>query len=458
MRIALIGPAHPYKGGGARHTTELAHRLAAAGHDVVIESWRAQYPAWLYPGQQTVEVAEGEPYPRTRRSLSWWRPDGWLATGRRLRGFDLVAVVLLSPVQVPAYLGILAGLSRRASPRGALRSRPPRQAGPATVAICHNVLPHERRPGDVALTRALLRRTGAALTHSAEQAATARVLAPATRVAVARMPPHLPHSHAYTERERALPPATTRPGPPPGPAAAPRVESHPASHSCGCLTSAVLATPARHPHQTASGQTGLDRSGPGAGLHLLFFGIVRPYKGLDVLLHALARGPRGLTLTVAGEFWGGVAETKALIAELGLGDRVELRPGYVAADQIADLFARADALVLPYRAATASQNGWLAHAHGVPVIATRTGSLAEHVRDGIDGLTCEPADVDDLVRALERISAPGEAARLRSGIRELDPEPHWAAYLDVLCGLAPSARPGGRSRIRVLPRPDRRSS
>ena len=84
MRIALIGPAHPYKGGGARHTTELAHRLAAAGHDVIIESWRAQYPRRLYPGQQTVDVAEGEPYPRTYRRLAWYRPDGWLAAGRRL--------------------------------------------------------------------------------------------------------------------------------------------------------------------------------------------------------------------------------------------------------------------------------------------------------------------------------------------------------------------------------------
>ena len=44
MKIAIIGPAFPYKGGGAHHTTELAHRLAAAGHEVTLESWKAQYP------------------------------------------------------------------------------------------------------------------------------------------------------------------------------------------------------------------------------------------------------------------------------------------------------------------------------------------------------------------------------------------------------------------------------
>ena len=85
VRIALIGPAHPYKGGGARHTTERARKLAEAGHDVVIESWLHQYPAGLYPGgQQTVDVADGEPFANTRRRLSWRNPLGWWQAGRRL--------------------------------------------------------------------------------------------------------------------------------------------------------------------------------------------------------------------------------------------------------------------------------------------------------------------------------------------------------------------------------------
>jgi glycosyltransferase involved in cell wall biosynthesis len=84
VRVALIGPAHPYTGGGARHTTELARRLAAAGHDVVLESWSEQYPPGVYPGgRQTVDVPEGELFPRTRRLLSWCRPAGWVAAGDR---------------------------------------------------------------------------------------------------------------------------------------------------------------------------------------------------------------------------------------------------------------------------------------------------------------------------------------------------------------------------------------
>ena len=199
MKIALVGPAHPYKGGGARHTTELAHRLAAQGHDMIIESWRAQYPGRLYPGQQTVDVPEGEPYPRTRRRLAWYRPDGWLAEGRRLRPADLVVFAYLTPLQAPPYLAIMAGLRRPAR----------------TAVICHNVLPHERRPGDVPLTRALRSRADTVITHSAAQA---RDLAPAATVRTARIPPHLPTTRPQTQAtERAGFPAPA-PTPPPGPA------------------------------------------------------------------------------------------------------------------------------------------------------------------------------------------------------------------------------------------------
>jgi glycosyltransferase involved in cell wall biosynthesis len=169
---------------------------------------------------------------------------------------------------------------------------------------------------------------------------------------------------------------------------------------------------------------------------LLFFGIVRPYKGLDVLLRALAEGPDDVALTVAGEFWGGLDGTRELIRSLDLASRVELRPGYVPAADVPGLFAAADALVLPYRTATATQNVWMAYEHGVPVIATDVGGFGAQVRDGVDGLICAPDDVPSLAGALRRFYAPGEPERLRSGVRPVDHGPVWAAYLDALTGAA----------------------
>ncbi|RFU40083.1 glycosyltransferase [Actinomadura logoneensis] len=370
MRIAVVGPAFPYKGGGAHHTTELAHRLAAAGHEVVVESWRAQYPGFLYPGQQTIDEPEGEPFPGTLRRLDWRRPDGWWRAGRSLRGHDLVVLAVLSPVQVPAYLGILAGIGRRTP----------------VVALCHNVLPHERRPYDRPLMKALLTRVSGVLVHSEEQARLARTLT-ARPVRVAEMPAHLP-------------------------------------------------TPSGT--DGVSGVSGAADAAAEAGVRkrLLFFGIVRPYKGLDVLLRALAEGPPDVSLTVAGEFWGGLEETEALVASLGLADRVELRPGYVPAAEVPGLFAAADALVLPYRAATASQNVWMAFEHGLPVIATRVGGFPDQVRDGADGLLADPDDVASLAAAIKRFYRPGEPERLRAAVEAPDHGPLWDVYLATLTGAA----------------------
>jgi glycosyltransferase involved in cell wall biosynthesis len=374
LRIAIVGPTFPYKGGGAHHTTELAHQLTAAGHTVVLESWRAQYPAFLYPGQLTISEPEGEPFPQTRWELSWRRPDGWFRTGRRLRSYDLVVLTVLTSVQVPAYLCILAGL------------RSFKGRGPQVVALCHNVLPHERKAYDAPFMRALLRRVDRVLVHSGEQAAVARSLRPRGAadegLSVAELPPHLPAKRGAADR---------------------------------------LAEPYGR---------------------LLFFGVVRPYKGLDVLLRALAAGPPDVSLTVAGEFWTDLDATRRLIDSLGLADRVELRPGYVPAAEIPGLFAKVDAMVLPYRAATASQNVWMAHEHGVPVIATKSGALADHVRDGVDGLLCEPDDVASLSDALKRFYADGEPARLKDGVRPVDPEPFWADYIRTLLPDGHGAHPG----------------
>lgn len=130
-----------------------------------------------------------------------------------------------------------------------------------------------------------------------------------------------------------------------------------------------------------------------------------------------------MSLRDAGEFWGGTGSTEELIAELGREDRVELRPGYVTATEVPDLFTDVDALALPYRSATATLNAFLAFEHGVPVIGTRVGTMEQDVEDGVIGVLCAPDDVASLADALHRFDAENEPLRLRRGSARSTPDP-----------------------------------
>jgi glycosyltransferase involved in cell wall biosynthesis len=252
--------------------------------------------------------------------------------------------------------------------------------GTRSVVIANNVTPHESRVASRVLTGALLRRVDSVLVHGPDQAAEARALTN-KRVQEARLPPHFPG-------------------------------------------------PAENPHPAVAAEGRVHNA-------LLFFGLVRPYKGLDVLLRSLAVARARPRLLVAGEFWQSETAIRELITDLELSSRVTLRPGYVDTEDIPSLFEAADALVLPYRNATGSQNAQLAFRYGIPVIATKTGSLSDSVRHGVDGITCNPDDVADLARAIDRLYEPGEVARLRAGIRFEDGSKEWNTYVETLVGVLP---------------------
>lgn len=168
-------------------------------------------------------------------------------------------------------------------------------------------------------------------------------------------------------------------------------------------------------------------------LRLLFFGMVREYKGVDVLLDALAR-TADAELTIAGEFWQPVDDFRAQIARLGLDHRVTLRPGYVPIHDTAPLFAAADALVLPYRGASASNNVELARRFGLPVVASAVGTFTRDIRDDVDGYLVPPADPDALAAALTRLADLDTYRRIRSTVPFPPADENWARYVDTVVG------------------------
>lgn len=173
-----------------------------------------------------------------------------------------------------------------------------------------------------------------------------------------------------------------------------------------------------------------------AKTELLFFGIIRHYKGLDILLRALTRlVDRDFHLTVAGEGWSDMGEYRTIIREGALSDKVELIDCYIPDQQAANLFARADAVVLPYRSASGS--GVAAHAFSYykPVIASNVGGLSDVVVPGKTGLLFEPENIDSLASALTLVMESDDRHWYERGaIAETSERLSWSSLLSALKG------------------------
>lgn len=355
MNVLLVGPTYPYKGGIAQHTTELAHQLSKLGYTVDLLSWKSQYPDWIYPGTQMLSKPGSEPgFPRTRRVLSWYDPTSWM---RAVSGHvDVVVFAVVNGFQMPAY-EVIARMARR--------------RGGRTVALCHNVVPHESKTLHRQIVGKFLRSCDRVVVHSEVEAERAKTLG-VRLTHLARMPFHFP---VVPESKPVDRPATNR---------------------------------------------------------LLMFGFVRKYKGVDLLIEAVALSGCEIHLTVAGEFWIPLEDLRSVAEEFGLARSVELRDTYLEATEVIELMQSHDALVLPYRSGTGSQLPDIAQLAGTPVIATDVGDLRSRVSDGVDGLVVSPNRADQLAHAIRRLYEPGFLQGLRSGILRPDREREWRDYLEVL--------------------------
>jgi glycosyltransferase involved in cell wall biosynthesis len=135
---------------------------------------------------------------------------------------------------------------------------------------------------------------------------------------------------------------------------------------------------------------------------ILFFGYIRRYKGLHVLLEAFARLPqiRPTRLLVVGEYYDDASDYQKQIEQLDIADRVTVVGRYVPNDEVRVFFSAADAVVLPYLSATQSGIAQIAFHFETPVIYTDVGGLGETVRDGVHGMVVPPDDPAALTGAI----------------------------------------------------------
>ena len=261
-----------------------------------------------------------------------------------------------------------------------------RRGGARVVSIIDNIVPHERRPGDRAFARYFV----GAVDHF---------------VVMSRS----------VEREMA---AFTRPDQ--------RVVFHP--HPVYDNFGAPAA------REEACARLGLDPE----LRYALFFGFIRDYKGLDLLLDAWALADLPDTrLIVAGEYYGNREAYEAQIARLELADRLVLRTDFIANDAVRYYFGAADVVVQPYKTATQSGISQMAYHFGVPMVVTSVGGLPEIVPDGEAGYVV-PVNADAIAGAIRRFFTLSAEERqgLRQNVQRLARQYAWPALVEVLEQLA----------------------
>jgi glycosyltransferase involved in cell wall biosynthesis len=204
-----------------------------------------------------------------------------------------------------------------------------------------------------------------------------------------------------------------------------------------------------HPVFESAGPTGV---GGRPGQTLLFFGLIRAYKGVDLLLRALplvARARPDVRLVLAGDPLDPVEPLQTLARDLGVGERIDWRLGYLPDEEVEDVLADASVVVLPYRRRVdASGVLALAVGHGLPIVASDVGSLGETVEEFGAGEVVPPEDVEALAAACIRLlgddgrrdEAVRGAARARGALTwEAAAREHEALYAEL---VQERARPG----------------
>jgi glycosyltransferase involved in cell wall biosynthesis len=176
------------------------------------------------------------------------------------------------------------------------------------------------------------------------------------------------------------------------------------------------------------------------GLHgeiILFFGFIRPYKGLEDLLHALplVLRHRRITLLIVGEFWEGKKAVAELIQALNIEEAVRVVDRYIPNEEVGLYFSAADLVVLPYVSGTGSGIVQIAYGLEKPVLATRVGSLPEVIEDGRTGYLVNPRDPKALADAVIRFFLEEKKNEFVQNIQRMKARFSWEYLVDTITTL-----------------------
>jgi len=334
MKIYIIGPAYPLRGGIADFNLRLAQELTKNGYQVQIISFKLLYPSFLFPGKsQYVEASKGQkpadipirPLINTINPINWWR------VGHMLRAEkpDLVLLRYWIPFLAPA-LGTIARIVKK-------------NKKIQLTAFIDNLIPHEKRVGDRILTHYFLRSVQKTICMSET---VKNEIKQHSKIPVLVVP-------------------------------------HPVYDIYGKLID----------KQEAKKKLGLSPSDP----TVLFFGFIRSYKGLDILLEAFSIPPlqqSKVKLIIAGEFYVDPEPYQKLIQSKGLSSQIVQITDFIPAHQVHLYFSAADLVALPYKTATQSGISQICIQFSKPMICSNVGGLPEIVKHNKHGFVINPDPVE----------------------------------------------------------------
>lgn len=344
----LIGTTWPFRSGGiASFNERLARAFQQEGYQVTIYTFSLQYPSFLFPGKSQYSEDPAPTDLTIHASINSINPFNWIKMGWLLsrKKTPLVLVRFWLPFMGPC-LGTILRMIRW---NGVSK----------VVCIADNIIPHEKRLGDDWFTKYFIGAVDGFITMSAKVQADLRL---------------------FTNKK-----AITC--------------QHPLYDNFGDIM----------PKATARARLGLPLDTP----IILFFGFIRQYKGLDLLLKAMKylqtktqeHGP--IQLMIAGEFYEGEDEYKAMIAELGLQSQIYLFTHFIPQNEVADYMNACDFVIQPYRHATQSGVTPLAYHFEKPLLVTNVGALPDMIVADKTGLVAEPSP-ESIASQIEQLYLLGE--------------------------------------------------
>lgn len=356
--------------GGIAHYTTLLYRALAARHDVRFYALSRQYPKLLFPGTTQIDESEAAWVAPHEACIDSINPWSWISTARRI-------------ARQKPQLALFSWWHPFFAPSfGSIAHLARIMADVPSCFLCHNALPHESSAVDKLLSRYAFSAGSVFIAHSLQDRDNLRRLRPR---AIVHHNPH-PTYDTFAGAER-----------PTGDEAKRR----------------------------------LDLQGKRL---LLFFGFIREYKGLDVLLEAVERLPAGdeYHLLVVGEFYEGRAKYQTALDRLGAAGRLTLIDRYVANEEVPLYFSAADLLMVPYLTATQSGVIQIGYAFGKPVVATAVGGIPEVVRDGETGYLIEPGQPQAMRDAIVRHFGDPDRERMARAIEAENYKYSWERMVETV--------------------------